>query len=203
MHGKEEVERLVLQVRSRNGVGMSLPRFRGHLKRGQLVCLARRIRSRESFCLVRNGDKLDFHDSFDSIEGMVHPFIRNLFRLTQCLLVAALLLWPVSAPSDQAQYFYDELGRLVGVVDGQGNVAVYNYDEVGNLLSIERFTTGTTGIGIFPIAPSSTLIGTDVEIRGFGFSARASEDQEEFNGTTAAVVSQVTKVETRLMDCKI
>ncbi len=47
------------------------------------------------------------------------------------------------------------------------------------------------------------LVGIDVEIQGFGFSARASEDQEEFNGTTAAVVSQVTKVETRLLDCKI
>ncbi len=119
------------------------------------------------------------------------------------MLVAALLLWPVSAPGDQAQYFYDERGRLVGVIDGAGNVAVYNYDEVGNLLSIERFTTGTTGIGIFLLAPSSAIVGTDVESRRFGFSARASEDQEEFNGTTAAVVSQVTKVETRLLDCKI
>ncbi len=73
---------------------------------------------------------------------MVHPFIRKLLRLAQCLLVAALVLWPVSSTSDQAQYFYDELGRLVGVIDGSGNVAVYNYDAVGNLLSIERFTTG-------------------------------------------------------------
>ena len=53
------------------------------------------------------------------------------------------------------------------------------------------------------LAPSSALVGTDVEIRSFGFSARASEDQEEFDGITAAVVSQVTKVETRLLDCKI
>jgi hypothetical protein len=39
-------------------------------------------------------------------------------------LVAALLIWPVSLQADQAQYFYDELGRLVAVIDGQGNVAV-------------------------------------------------------------------------------
>ncbi len=139
--------------------------------------------------MVRNGDKLDFHDSFDSSEVMIHPFIRNLLRLTQCLLVAALLLWPVSTQGDQAQYFYDELGRLVGVVDGQGNVAVYNYDEVGNLLSIERFTTGTTGIGIFLLAPSSAIVGTDVEIQGFGFSATPIDNQVDFNGTTTAVVS--------------
>lgn len=40
------------------------------------------------------------------------------------MMVAALLLYPVQAPSDQAQYFYDELGRLVGVVAGQGNAVV-------------------------------------------------------------------------------
>jgi YD repeat-containing protein len=64
--------------------------------------------------------------------------------------------------ADQAQYFYDELGRLVGVVDGQGNVAVYNYDAVGNLLSIERFTTAGTGIGIFLLAPDSGIAGQNV-----------------------------------------
>ena len=53
------------------------------------------------------------------------------------------------------------------------------------------------------LAPSSALVGTNVEIRSFGFNASASEDQEEFDGTTAAVVSQVTKVETRLLDCKV
>ncbi len=51
--------------------------------------------------------------------------------------------------------------------------------------------------------PSLALVGTDVEIRSFGFSARASEDQEEFNGTTAAVVLQVTKVKARLLDGKV
>jgi len=120
---------------------------------------------------------------------MAHAFIRKFLRLAQCLLVAALLLWPVSAPSDQAQYFYDELGRLVGVIDGAGNVAVYNYDEVGNLLSIERFTVGATGIGIFLVTPASGLVGIDVEIQGFGFSATLTGNQVAFNGVAATVVS--------------
>ncbi len=51
---------------------------------------------------------------------MAHAFVRKFLRLTQCVLISALLLWPVSAPGDQAQYFYDELGRLVGVVAGEG-----------------------------------------------------------------------------------
>lgn len=53
------------------------------------------------------------------------------------------LAWAAPTHADTAQYFYDELGRLVGVVDGQGNAAVYNYEDVGNLLSIRRFTSRT------------------------------------------------------------
>lgn len=56
---------------------------------------------------------------------------------------------------------------------------------------------------LIDLAPSSALVGTDLEIRSFGFNARPSEDQEKFHDTTAAVVSQVTKVETRLLDCKL
>jgi len=33
-------------------------------------------------------------------------------------------------------YLYDDLGRLAGVVDSQGNAAVYTYDAIGNILSI-------------------------------------------------------------------
>ena len=117
-------------------------------------------------------------------------------------LVAFLQVWPDTMQADLVQYFYDELGLLVGMVVGQGKVPVYNYDEVGNLLSIERFTTGTTGISIFVVPPASALVATDVEIRSFGFSARASEDQEKFNGTTAAAVSQVVKVEPRVFNRK-
>jgi YD repeat-containing protein len=90
----------------------------------------------------------------------------------QFLLIASLLIWPGQLQADQAQYFYDELGRLVGVVDGQGNVAVYTYDAVGNLLSIQRFPAGGGGgtIGIFFFSPSSGLVGTSVTLQGFGFS---------------------------------
>jgi YD repeat-containing protein len=60
---------------------------------------------------------------------------------------------PTTLPADTAQYFYDELGRLAGVIDGQGQVAVYTYDAVGNLLSIQRFTTSGVGVGMFAVAP--------------------------------------------------
>jgi len=105
------------------------------------------------------------------------------------LLLVGLLLLPAVPSADQAQYFYDELGRLVGVVDGTGNAAVYVYDPVGNLVRIDRFTTGATGIGVFLIVPNKALVGANVEIKGFGFTSPPSSNQVTFNGVTATVVS--------------
>lgn len=116
-------------------------------------------------------------------------FVKSVLWLLACVLVTLPLAWPTSIHADQAQYFYDELGRLVGVVDGQGNAAVYNYDAVGNLLSIQRFTSGTSGIGIFVVAPNSARVGTNVTIQGFGFSATPADNQVKFNGTAATVFS--------------
>src|SRR2546426_4212539 len=118
-------------------------------------------------------------------------FIRSISFVVAFFLFAALLVWPAPMQADQAQYFYDELGRLVGVVDGQGNVAVYTYDAVGNLISIQRFPAGGGGgtIGIFFVTPSSGLVGAQVTIEGFGFSSTPSANQVKFNGTTATVQS--------------
>lgn len=54
--------------------------------------------------------------------------------------------------SGEAQYAYDDLGRLTTVVDEAGNTAIYNYDAVGNLLGIDRFTPGVSGIAIYTVA---------------------------------------------------
>ena len=58
------------------------------------------------------------------------------------ILLAALLILAVGASavsSQEIRYLYDDLGRLVGVVDQQGNAAEYVYDAVGNILEIKRF----------------------------------------------------------------
>jgi YD repeat-containing protein len=104
-------------------------------------------------------------------------------------LIAAALSFPPALLADTAQYYYDELGRLVGVVNDQGDAAVYNYDAVGNLLAIQRFTSSGTGVGLFLVAPGSSIVNTPVEIRGFGFTAPPSSNQVQFNGVTAPVVS--------------
>ncbi len=41
----------------------------------------------------------------------------KLFRNISVLLILGLLCLPAVPSADTAQYFYDELGRLVGVVD--------------------------------------------------------------------------------------
>jgi YD repeat-containing protein len=61
----------------------------------------------------------------------------KVLRVVACALVLFALV-PTLAVADQAQYIYDDLGRLSQVIDGQGNVATYTYDAVGNLLSITR-----------------------------------------------------------------
>jgi YD repeat-containing protein len=112
--------------------------------------------------------------------------------ISQCMVVCLGLVFfavPAWLPADTAQYYYDELGRLVGVVNEQGEAAVYNYDAVGNLLSIQRFTSSSGSIGLFLVTPGSSLVNKPVEIRGFGFTTPPSSNQVSFNGTTASVVS--------------
>ncbi len=65
----------------------------------------------------------------------------RVLTVVACVLMLCVLA-PTLAVADQAQYIYDDLGRLAKVIDGQGNVATYTYDAVGNLLSITRNTGG-------------------------------------------------------------
>ncbi len=70
-------------------------------------------------------------------------------------------------------YVYDDLGRLVGVIDKDGNAATYSYDAVGNLLSISRQVP--TQVSIIQFSPGSGPIGAPVTIYGAGFSDTASQ----------------------------
>ena len=106
------------------------------------------------------------------------------------VLAAALTAEPPDAeaqsPSDIA-YVYDELGRLIAVVDPSQGAAIYNYDAVGNLTSIVRQSASITSILEF--TPNDGPIGTKVTLYGTGFSSTPSENQVRFNGAPAAVVS--------------
>ena len=107
------------------------------------------------------------------------------------LLRAAFIAWVVISSSPllagEAQYAYDDLGRLTTVVDEAGNTAIYNYDAVGNLVGIDRYTPGGTGIGIYALLPGKGAIGSQVKIQGYGFSATPADNTVTFSSTAATV----------------
>ncbi len=86
---------------------------------------------------------------------MKQMLFSRVLTVVACVLMLCALV-PILAVADQAQYIYDDLGRLSQVIDGQGNVATYTYDAVRNLLSITRNTGGVgaptiTGLGGFKV----------------------------------------------------
>jgi YD repeat-containing protein len=92
------------------------------------------------------------------------------------------------AQSSPVQYFYDDLGRLVKVVDQNGNIATYSYDAVGNLLAITRSALpGSGGLAVLNFTPQHGQVGAAVTIQGQGFSTTPSSNTVQFNGTLAAV----------------
>ena len=119
-------------------------------------------------------------------------FIQEVVRLLPCLLVVWAVMWADPLLAGEAQYAYDDLGRLTTVVDETGNTAIYNYDAVGNLLSIDRFTPGGSGISIYALLPGKGAIGSQVKIQGYGFSTTPANNTVTFNGTAATVVSSTT-----------
>lgn len=91
--------------------------------------------------------------------------------------------------ADQAQYLYDEQGRLTSVSDSTGATAIYNYDAVGNLLSIDRLTPPGSGIGIYLVNPITGPVTQICRLQGYGFDPVASNNVVKFNGLTATVSS--------------
>ena len=110
---------------------------------------------------------------------------RTAHAAVSCVLLCAL--GALVSAQGPVKYIYDELGRLVGVVDVTGNSAVYAYDAVGNLLSITRFVS--TDVAIIEFTPDTGPVGTAVTIYGSGFSTTPAQNTVQFNGTTATVTA--------------
>ncbi len=114
----------------------------------------------------------------------------NATVLGMGLLVSGLS-WDPVAQAGSVSYVYDDLGRLLAVVNGTtGQAAIYQYDAVGNLLGIT--TQAASAISILNFTPKSGPVGTAVTISGTGFSATANQNTVKFNGTTATVTSATT-----------
>ncbi|MBN4054614.1 IPT/TIG domain-containing protein [Nitrospira defluvii] len=117
-----------------------------------------------------------------------HTKNQYIKKVILCLVIFSLF-FTLSVNAAPAEFFYDAQGRLIAEKDETGKMAVYTYDAVGNLIAIDTFTPAAGGIGILLILPESGVIGTEVQIEGFGFSTIPSENVVTFNGTTAVVSS--------------
>jgi YD repeat-containing protein len=93
-------------------------------------------------------------------------------------------------PAGPVRYVYDELGRLVTVIDAAGDAATYTYDPVGNILSIGRIAAGTVAITEF--TPNGSPVGATVTVYGTGFSATPAQNTLTFNGSAATITSSTT-----------
>jgi YD repeat-containing protein len=103
-------------------------------------------------------------------------------------MLTVLMAFSRSAGAQEIRYIYDDLNRLIGVVDQQGNAAEYVYDAVGNILQIKRFTVDpNAAVGITLVRPSSGPVGATVQIFGKGFSTTPGDNQVRFSGILATV----------------
>jgi YD repeat-containing protein len=88
-------------------------------------------------------------------------------RVVAAVVLAALLLVLPTALLAQPKilYVYDDLNRLIAVIDPQGNAAIYTYDAVGNILRIERFTIDPSGTpSLTAVSPSSASSDTTLPV---------------------------------------
>ena len=115
---------------------------------------------------------------------------RAQWSVGSLLLLAVLLHFPLTAVAQEIRYLYDALGRLVGVVDQQGNAVEYVYDAVGNILQIKRLTADpAAAVAITLVSPNKGAVGTTVQIFGKGFSTTPGNNQVAFNGVAATVTA--------------
>lgn len=115
--------------------------------------------------------------------------VRRAALVSPAVLLVVLGL-AASGLAQEIRYIYDDLNRLIGVVDQQGNAAEYVYDAVGNILEIKRLTADpSASVAITFVSPNKGPVGTTVQVLGKGFSAAPGDNQVAFNGTAATVTT--------------
>src|SRR5216684_5808530 len=63
------------------------------------------------------------------------PSRSPVFRFGLATLICLLFLTATHA--SVVNYYYDNAGRLVAVLDANGNGSIYTYDDVGNLTNVQ------------------------------------------------------------------
>ena len=109
-------------------------------------------------------------------------------RIARLLVVVVVMVYTASVLAQSGiTYVYDELGRLIAVIDPNGDTAVYSYDAVGNVLNISRHSSSQ--LSVINFSPSSGPVGSTVTVNGTAFSTTPAQNTVQFNGTGANVNS--------------
>jgi YD repeat-containing protein len=104
-----------------------------------------------------------------------------------------------STVSSNADYVYDEAGRLVTALHPSGELARYEYDAAGNIIRIKRETAPTQGVIDFN--PRIGKAGTPVTILGRGFDNDRTKNTVTFGPEAASVISaSPNRLEVRVPD---
>jgi YD repeat-containing protein len=103
------------------------------------------------------------------------------------VLLALASIGISSIQAATVQYIYDEVGRLIAIVDPAGETTQYSYDDVGNILSVSRRSSAQ--VSVLSFSPTHGEVGTPVTLSGSGFSATPAQNTVKFAGTTATVSS--------------
>ena len=149
------------------------------------------------------------------------PIVRNVkncmsYRWSLTLFVCLAIVFShtsLAAQQPKINYVYDDLGRLIRVIDENGNAATYHYDAVGNLLRITR-ETGVPSIAVVSaVSPSSWNRGTNFSVTITGYNLYCSSVTAATSGVTLsniqiqidqivlnASVSTATPLGTTIMD---
>lgn len=118
---------------------------------------------------------------------------RVVTNLAWLIIIISLALPCLSQSAANARYLYDDIGRLIKVVDSFGNEVDYSYDAVGNIIPISRVSApGSSALAVLDFAPQIGAIRATVTIQGQNFSNAPLSNAVTFNGVPAIVVTATT-----------
>ena len=113
--------------------------------------------------------------------------LQHVLRCHVIAVLASIFICTGIAHAAGANYVYDELGRLVQMIAGDGSSTQYAYDAAGNVTAVKADTVNTLAISSF--TPTSGDAGTNVTVFGSGFSTTAASNTVTINNVAATVTS--------------
>lgn len=124
------------------------------------------------------------------VNRLMHVSMHRCLSIISLLLIGLASVLVSLNGMAGVDYRYDKAGRLIQVVNDEGQVARYDYDPAGNITSIRRINAGQLHITSF--SPLSGPVGSKVTVIGRGFAAAAAgANTVHIDGHQATVVSAV------------